>query len=288
MTETMEKNESLALSEVKGCGTIALLVFLGLWILALSGISLFLRWSIEQTMFETDQGVMDGRWVAHLVTSLLVLLALVPSLFLTQNRRLKLAFKAWVIAGLFSVLSVPVKALYLTAQIPVFTYLAVLLFLMSILGFVFNRKESIGNGFPRANFLGLLGLVTLGTSIPWLLWGALGSLMDIISVLLLGASFGLFVIRYLKIGYLERTQGSVGYGSAMDLFFDGFVTFLFLIIMVSGLAQNGSPDPPGFNNTRFRAGSGGFQLCRIEPVWSCKVSGISNIKPDAGDAARLF
>ena len=48
------KPESYRLSEAKGLGTVALLFFLVLWIITATGVSLFLRWSIEQTMFDSD------------------------------------------------------------------------------------------------------------------------------------------------------------------------------------------------------------------------------------------
>ena len=110
------KPESYRLSEAKGLGTVALLFFLVLWIIAATGVSLFLRWSIEQTMFDSDFGLTDGRWLVNLLSGIFLFFPIMALYFTINTPRIRLVLRMWAIASGFVLLSGPAKLLFLTAQ----------------------------------------------------------------------------------------------------------------------------------------------------------------------------
>jgi len=69
------------LKKARGIGTIVLVVFIVIWVLSLTGVNLFLRWSIEQSMFEADTGINDGRWLVNLICGFFLFIPLLTLYF---------------------------------------------------------------------------------------------------------------------------------------------------------------------------------------------------------------
>ena len=243
----MEENKTRfeATANQKGCGIILLVVLVSLWIILLSGLDLFATWSLEQTLFQSSIGISDIRWFIHLVS---VLLIFVPTLILhltVKNPRLKMIFRLWMLASILGLLTVPMKTLYLTAQNETAVLQLSSMGLLLIAMFVFKKPDkSIDAGekqkLPRSGMLGIIGAMAMGLLIPWLLWGALGSLLDTLLEVLVGLAFGLLVVRLAFPTYLERVHTADRELRVSDFILDGFVIFVFLLILVAALATNGS------------------------------------------------
>lgn len=231
-----------SLSRIKGCGTLFLVVFLVLWVAALSGLDLFLRWTIEQTLYETEIGVVDTRWLVHLVYTLVLLLSLVPAFLTIEIPRLKSTMSLWLVAAAFSLFSIPLKLFYLTAQNPAYWALAALLLTVST-GLLFLDRSKHADKVKRQRSLkstaGVTALIAIAISTPWMMWGAFGSVFDLLSVLVLSAAFGFFLYVSAIRGYLEKVHTSPVITRG-DYFFDGLVISIFLLIAATGLSQNGS------------------------------------------------
>ena len=186
-------------------GTILLILFSSLWVVSFSLLDLFTRWSIEQTMFETEIGITDLRWLIHLGYGVLVFLPLLGLYFAVKTPQVRRMFGLWLIGGLFVLLSVPAKVLYLTAQIQSNLLLILTLVVLIVVLFLISKRDAIvRKNLPKSSLLGTALLAGAGLATPWLLWGALGSLLETITVIVLSAVFGLFIVQSIFPFYLGK------------------------------------------------------------------------------------
>ena len=241
----MQDKEELKGQTGRGCGILLLVVLMSLWVLLLSGIDLFASWILEQTLFQSSVGISDIRWVLHLVTFLLIFIPLLILNFAVKNPRMKLAFRLWMLASILGLLTVPMKTLYLTAQNETaLLQIASMGLLLAVL-LVFKKPASLSekeaaSSLPRSGMTGFAVILAAAITIPWLLWGALGSLVDTVLELLVGVLFGVLVVQLAFPQYLNRVHTSDRELRISDFILDGFILFIFLLIMVTGLAHNGS------------------------------------------------
>lgn len=234
-------NESAQLSKAAGCGIVLLIVFVSIWVAGFSALTLYVRWSVEQAMFESEAGVIDFRWGIQAIYAVLLFLPLVPIYFTVKAPRIKLMTRLWMIAGGFVALSIPAKFLYLTSQNQSNILLSAALLLMCIILFLVRKPTARKNDKKeKSGLLGTAVLAGLALSVPWILWGALGSPLDTVLVLVLAGCAGLFVISSIYPFYLEKTQAMEGEVKLGEFLFDGFAVAVFLLILVAGLGQNGS------------------------------------------------
>jgi len=228
-----------SLPKARGVGNILLILFLAVWVIAFSGVDLFVRWSFEQSMFESEVGITDGRWLVHLIYGVVVFIPLLALYFAIKVPRIKLMLRLWLIGGLFVFLSVPAKTMYLTAQSQSYILLTLALALMIILFLLLEKgKRNERDRLPRSSMTGTAALAGVGLATPWVLWGAFGSVLDLLVVIVFGLLFAIFVIKSVFPYYLEKTQPVGREVSRGEYLFDGFVLAVFLLIMVTGLSQN--------------------------------------------------
>ena len=231
----------MSLSRTRGCGTVLLVIFISAWVIAFSGVDLLVRWSIEQSLYESSVGIEDLRWLVHLVYGIVLMIPLVPLYFAIKLPRIKIMLRLWIIAGIFVILTVPVKMLYLSAQTETTIIISAALLLMIIALTIFKKSPKKSQSrLQRSSLLGVVALVGLGLSTPWLLWGSLGSVLDTVLVIALGVIFGVFISKSVLSLYLEQTQPVDHIVKTGEYAFDGFVVAVFLLVMVTGLSQNGS------------------------------------------------
>ena len=229
----------------KGCGIVLLVVIASLWTILLSGVDLFASWVLEQSIFESSVGMADIRWIIHLVCALLIFVPMLILNFAVKNPRMKLIFRLWMFASIIGLLTVPMKTLYLTAQneTALLQLSSMGLFLVAMIAFKKPDAQSSTDKkttLPRSGMLGIIGALALAILIPWLLWGALGSMLDTILELLVGVVFGLLVVRLVFPNYLDKVHTAEREIRVSDFILDGFVLFVFLLILVAALAHNGS------------------------------------------------
>ncbi len=242
--------ESIKTSETrtatsKGCGIILLAVFASLWVILVSGIDLFASWILEQSMFESSVGMADIRWIIHLVCALLIFTPMIILNFTVKNPRMKLIFRLWMFASILSLLTVPLKTLYLTAQnetallqLSSMTFLLVAFAVFKKPGESPSQPEK--TSLPNSGMAGIAALLAAGIIVPWLLWGALGSVLDTVLELLVGLVFGYLVVKIAFPNYLSRVHSMERELRISDFILDGFVVFIFMVILVAALAHNGS------------------------------------------------
>jgi subtilisin family serine protease len=217
-------------------------VAFSLWILILSAADIFVNWAVEQTLVEDSTTIPDIRWIVHGIIALILLISLIIAYFAVKTPRLKLSVKVWMMAAILAVLAIPAKRLFITQQQPVAAYEILIIGLMSLVILFFQKKKELPVETKRTHstMIGLVVLLCAGLSIPWLLWGSLGSIDDTLLYIVLGACFAVFTVLVIFPNLLEQTQDPKRELAKFDFLLDGLAIALFYLICVTGLAQNGS------------------------------------------------
>lgn len=243
MTQTSKPNLTAA-EKKSGCLSIFAFVAISLWVLILSGVEIFLNWTMEQSLFENSVTLPDFRWVTHGITTGLILITLLITYFVAKNPRLKIAAQVWAFAAGFALLATPVKKMWITYQQETTVLLILLIFIYtSVVFLIRSRKQPVQAEDPKkknSSVFGIFALVSGVLMLPWVLWGSLGSLDDTLLYLVLGLEFGFMTVLFLYPFLFDRTQSEDRELHPVDFLIDGFVAAMFLIIMLTSLAQNGS------------------------------------------------
>ena len=241
MTHEAVAPDKYRLSETKGVGIFILLFFVVLWVIAIAGLNLFLRWSIEQSLFESEVGLVDGRWLVNLVAGVLLFFPLMSLYFLVKKPRVRLVLRLWAIASGFVLLSGPAKILFLTSQNQSYLLLSVTLLLYTgVLALIRKKQQPPLAKLPTPTMMGVTVLAGVALATPWILWGALGSIIDVFFSALFAFSFAFFITHSIVPDYFLYTQPAGAMAGRGEYLFDGFVISVFLFLMASGLSQNGS------------------------------------------------
>lgn len=215
-----------------GCVELVLSVMGGLIVLVTSIVALITGYSLDQLVFEGSLDVGFERWQVALFFALGLIVVVGVLYAIGKNTGGKAALRAWLLAAVFALLIVPARLAGVTqaqwvgaAQIA-----GMLVFLagMRLANRARPPAEVVRDGSIWAALL--CGLVL---AIPWVLWGALGSPVDVVLNLLTGLLFGVSAALLLR-GILqdEAVQTRWRVGTV------GFVFALVLLVMVAGLAQN--------------------------------------------------
>ncbi|MEM7531339.1 MAG: S8 family serine peptidase [Chloroflexota bacterium] len=217
-----------------------------LWILLISWVAQLAGWGGAITGFEPP--ILNFPVLSSLAQATLIIVPLFPAVFLWKMPRYRAMTRLWLIAALYLMLLaltrlfVPTQSQFLLiAQIQ-------LTVLFGLFISPFNRGKNkkaddetdepdedaskTGVALPLA--MGATALLTL----PWLLIGAVGSILDIALSLLLGLSVG-WVARVAIERFWLSSLASDTRGPGRDIYTGGFVIGTALLVMASGLSMNG-------------------------------------------------
>ncbi len=175
---------------------------------------------------------------AALLQAFALLLPLVPLAFLWRSPRYRAAYRAWFAATLFLILLAPARLipttfpqLTLLVQCALALIFSIALWLLTGRGRILERAAS--NALAFAMLLGIL------FALPWLLWGALGSIGDLI--------LGIFTALAIALGATListrvwlRGMAQDARGAGWDITLGGFVVGAMLLIMASALGFSGT------------------------------------------------
>ncbi len=154
---------------------------------------LIIEWNLEQLLFDGELGLPDVRpqVAAGFGLANFILLALLAVLLRNSSQRK--IYMAWMLAALPGLFSLPARFLSLSdAQGALAIILASLLIYIILLALLNrNRKDERREAVPGKK-PGLLLASGLGALVmlPWVIWGALGSPLDIVLDLITGLVFG--------------------------------------------------------------------------------------------------
>ncbi len=234
--KSIEKSENRI-----GCGGVALLLSLSLWVIGFSALNVSLSWTVEQVMFETSIGVQDFRWINQAIFALLVLIPCILVYLFSNHPWIKKVSWLWMFGAIFSFLCIPVKTLYLNEQnLTSLLQIGAILLMLVVLKLLKARTNDEPQSERKKTWLvGLAAIVGLGLSIPWVMWGSLGSILDTFLAVVVGGLLAILIVQIIFPGYLDGSSLS-GHIHSPKLIRDGFVIAVFLLMVCASISQNGS------------------------------------------------
>jgi hypothetical protein len=231
-------NEKKSVNQ-KGCIFTGLFVFSIIWILGATIAAQLMMWVMEQTIFEASFLFPDLRWLIIISYMSIVGLPLVMIRFIINDSISNIIFKFWATINFLGIVMIPGKflAIYQANLLSLIQIIGISVYILLIL-FVFQRKKIHIIWRSKPEFILITILISGLFAIPWVLWGALGSLLDLVLNLLVGILSGLFltiVIQELHSGLFPEKKKIE---SAGRLLF-GLIVLIGLIIFATILGQNG-------------------------------------------------
>lgn len=237
----MDNSETTPTPQSTGNGSGLLLVILLLiWTSVGSFLTHAIAWGLEQILIAS--GVSWPSWAWPLIMAiqgLLLLIPLLPLAWFWRAPRYRAVFQTWAAAAVFIFFFIPIRFLMPTdAFLPTVLQIVATLLYIALIVFIIRRRQQRGDpGLvrPQGPYLPALLLGALLTY-GWLVWGALGSWLDIlvnlVAALLFGVAAGLVIAHFL-LEPLRRTAA----GSNMVL--EGFVIGATLVMMGSAFGFKG-------------------------------------------------
>jgi len=231
-------NEKKSLNQ-KGCLFTGLFVFSIIWILGTTIAAQLMMWVMEQTIFEASFLFPDLRWLIIISYVSIVGLPLIMMRFIVNDPISNVIFQFWASINFLGVVLIPGRILPINEAhlVNLVQIIGVIIYIVLFLLVVQRNKNRIPwRSKPELILITILisGLFT----IPWVLWGALGSLLDSVLNLIVGILSGLFltiVIQELQSGLFPEKKKIEPAGR---LFF-GLIVLVGLIIFATVLGQNG-------------------------------------------------
>lgn len=174
---------------------------------------------------------------AAVIQGLALLLPLLPLAWLWRAPRYRGIFRAWLGATIFLLALAPARLAPVTASQTLL--LAQILLALAFAGVLWLRTNR-GALLERAasNALALAVFCGIGLALPWVAWGALGSLTDVVLGILNAGAFALAATMLLTRVWL-RGMASDTRGAGWDITLGGFVVGAVLLVMGSALGFNG-------------------------------------------------
>lgn len=222
-----------------GCLPKALFGLALLWVLGSTALAQLFGWTIEQAIFEGSFNIPDLRWLVILSYGLALLIPFLLALAFTHSRRSRAVLRSWTAASIFVLLFFPLRFLDITAfQLTAAIQIAMMtVFLLAGLIWAKGRAAFLPGppreGLPLAVVLGGVFLY------PWAWIGALGSPLDSLLALLVGLLFGMSAMMVLYFGLFQAVRERAGSARLSDLLVEGLAAALAILMMVTGLGQNG-------------------------------------------------
>ena len=226
----------------QGCALIAIFVVAIGWIVLMTAITQSVGWLQEQTVF-AGYLVNDPRWQVPLFYGAGILLPMGIMAWKSKTPRSRLAFQTWAFAGAFVMLQSPARFFAITdAQAIAVAQIGLTLVYLALLhGWLRRFSPDWVAPWKSLDWRGggLAVLIAAVLSLPWMIWGAFGSLVDILLGLVAGLLFGAAASWTLHGGLLYATQRADREVKGADIFLDGLVIAVTLTIMVTGFGYSG-------------------------------------------------
>lgn len=214
--------------QAQGCASSMARYLLGILIFAMTLVNQVVQWSLEQTVFEGSLPVEDVRWMVALGYSIGLIILLGIAAFTAPSVRGKAVYRTWLLAAVFAVLQVPSRLVDLSNSDAIGGLQIAGALLFSVLALLALRRRLFPAG---AGSMAIAAAVGILLAFPWVLWGALGSPLDLVINLAAGLLFGLAASVLLN-GILLAESPS-------GIWQDGLVVLVMVAIMATGFGVNG-------------------------------------------------
>ena len=239
--DMQQKTEEHKPSQFSGCLWNGLLVLSIIWILLISVIMQAAEWVVEQMLFEGSLGIVDMRWAIQFAFPALLIIPAILMRINFNSKKVRQVGRAVLWAVLFSLFMAFTSLVAITdAQgVAVIQITGMLIFLLFYYLFDYRRNQRTPR--QKTDQSVALGIASAGAGligIPWMLWGALGSLLDTI----FGVAVGLLFAVCVNALYEKATQFHVAVNEEKEIGFSKRIGILFLLLsmMIAGLGRNGN------------------------------------------------
>lgn len=241
MAYTAAPNPGVRTERETDWGGLIVTMVIWMWVHGLILAGHWITWTVEQSVIILGHEWSIWAWPAlALAHAGLLLLPLVPLALFWRGSRYRAVFQVWALAAAYILLMLPVRfAGQNQSNVAALLQIAGgLAYLVLIGGLIWFRRRRGGAGLlrPTGPYAPALLVGALSTW-AWFVWGALGSISDLLLNLAAALIFGLgagLTIGHFWLDSLERTGGVTGWNAVLG----GLVTSTALLIMVSALGFN--------------------------------------------------
>ncbi len=228
-------------TDPSGCIRTALLAAAAAWIVAGAAVAQLLLWILEQALLEGSFPAPDLRWLVTLIYGLTQFAPLLAVTLVLPRGGSRIYFRSWMQASILALILFPARLLPITAAHE--TALLQLVGMGILLaGLRWWRTRKADGHIPPAGRARLSPalLAPALLALPWVLIGALGSPLDSLLGLALGLLFGSLAADILHPIWLAGEQPEDVLHPVLRFAGDGLAAALTLLILLTGLGQNGS------------------------------------------------
>ncbi len=236
MSETNQKPNN----NQRNCGSIVMFAITIVWIIGITIVAQLMTWIMEQSIFEAAFLFPDLRWLINIAYAALIALPLMMLAFLYPDTLLKRIFRYWAALAGLGFLLTPGRFADLTDSYLIGLSQIVGISIFGLIMWLWSRgKREAKNLVPKkqSKLIWLVFVLTALISIPWVLWGALGSVMDVLINTTVAVLSAVLIIKMFFFFFLseEETREKIQEGNI----FRGVILFIGLIIFGTVLGQSG-------------------------------------------------
>ncbi len=225
----------------KGCSGTAALILLSLWILFVSLITQVTNWTIFQMAFEGSIKIPNIRWLITLGFGLLLFIPLIIAEKIVIESVAKGRIRALRTLSILVILLSPARLPDITDwQMMAVIQIAVLfIFIMGLL--IFKRPmlsvlfKDFNQSLGKILFTAECGALS---GIPWIIWGAQGSLVDSILAVLICIELGVITGSILTATNFPKQAADFEDKRPKGIGGTGWIITLGLIILATGIDHN--------------------------------------------------
>ncbi|MAT43154.1 MAG: peptidase S8 [Anaerolineaceae bacterium] len=224
----------------KNCGSIFMFVLSIFWTLSITIVAQLMTWLMEQTIFEAAFLFPDLRWLINLAYAALITLPLVMLVFLYPDALLKRIFRFWASLGSLGFLLTLGRFADLTDSVLIGINQILGLILFGFLFWLLTKGKPQPFQLSLKNHTSTMCLVFVFIpfiAIPWVLWGALGSVMDVLINTIISIGSAVLIINLYRYIFLLEVETREKFQEGK--IFRGVILFTGLIIFATVLGQSG-------------------------------------------------
>ena len=222
--------------------SILVTIFALVWVVGVTCLAQLTAWVVSASpadfLQRVDIGAPQIYFNAALVQAVALLLLLLPLAFTWRAARYRAAFRAWFTATIFLILLAATRLIPSTyPQYTLLSQAALALIFSLALWFITGRGKFLERA--SANAIALCIAIGFLFALPWLVWGALGSIGDVLLGILNAGAIALAVtLMVTRVWLRGMVQDSRGAG--WDITLGGFVIGGLLLIIGSAIGFNGT------------------------------------------------
>jgi subtilisin family serine protease len=232
-----DNSTGVLIKNEKGCLLIGILIFSIVWIFGATVAAQISMWLMEQTIFEASFLFPDLRWLISLVYIIFVSLPLILGKLIINDPDFKKIFHFWTLLALSGLVFLPGRLLPINqAHFVSFLQIIGLFVLMIFLVFIKRLQNKSLIIKWKSEFIKIPILFGSFLSVPWVLWGALGSPLDLLLNLVIGIFAGFLLTILIDQLFIDLFPESViiHFGGK---FLYGLVIFVGFIIFSTVFGQ---------------------------------------------------